>query len=206
MLGVEYACAFLEYPSADLAVRCEHLLRAPARVDYHSVLAGLSSLGRGGRHNVFCFKRKHGDFAGSATKGDAGCVNGHIASADHYDLAAELALSAVGLMQEVNGSGHALCVLTRNARQARALAANCHVEGLVALCTQLVEGDVLAHFHACAYLHADFAHYVDFRVDDLLVELVGRDTIAKHSARLRILLEHGRVVAHGREVVGAAKS
>ena len=109
-------------------------------------------------------------------------------------------------MQEVNGSGHALCALTRNARKASTLAAYCHIEGFVALCAQLVKGDVLAHFHACAYLYTYFTHYVDFRVDDLLVELVGRDTIAKHSARLRILLEHGRVVAHGREVVGAAKS
>ena len=75
-------------------------------------------------------------------------------------------------MEEIDGRRNTLQVFTRNARKSSALAADGHIECLVAFFTQLVESNVLADFNACPDLHADFFHNVDFSVYDILLKLV----------------------------------
>ena len=72
--------------------------------------------------------------------------------------------------------------------------------------TQLLYRDVLAHLHASSDIHADFAHDVDFGLDDGLVELVRRNAILQHTTRNFVLLEHRGLITHGGEVVGAAQT
>ena len=75
-------------------------------------------------------------------------------------------------MEEIDGRRNTLQVFTRNARKPSALAADGHIECLVAFFTQLVESNVLADLNARPNLHADFFHDVDFCVDDVLLKFV----------------------------------
>ena len=108
--------------------------------------------------------------------------------------------------QEIDGGGCTLQGLSWDARQFASLAADGHIEAFITLLAELLYGDVLADFHTSANLHTNLAHDVDFGLDDIFIQFIGRDAIAQHAARLFALLEHGRFVAHGGEVVGTAQS
>ena len=123
-----------------------------------------------------------------------------------HGIACHVAGRAVGrLAQQLHGGHHALGVRAFNVQGTRALRANGHVERIEALLAQLVKGDVLPHVDAAADVDAHLAEHVNLGVHDVLGKLVGRDAVRHHSARLRRPLEHGRRIAHERQVVRARK-
>ena len=142
----------------------------------------------------------------TASHGNAGCVNSHIAAADHHDLAGNGDVSAVGLVQKVDGGGGAGQRFPGDAGQAPSLAADGHVKALVPLLAQLGDGDVLAHLHTGANLYANLAHDVNLRLDDVLLQFIGRNAVAEHAARLLIALKDGGLVALGGQVIGTGKT
>ena len=101
-------------------------------------------------------------------------------------------------MQEINRGHCALQILSRNTRQAAALATDSYVETFVALFAQLGYRDVLAHFHAGLYLHTYLAHDINLGFDDVLVQFVGRYAVSEHTAGFGIAFEHSRLVPHRR--------
>ncbi len=195
MLCVENGSALFENYSADL-VLTENLFRAPAGIDNDSVLAGLASLERGGGHDVFGFKRKHGDGLGAASLGDSGGIDCDVSASDDNDLAADLLCSCIGFMEEIHsrcGTGKGL---SGDSREASALASDCNVESLVALFSELGDGDILADFDSGPDLNADFSHYIYLSVNYFLFKFEGRNTIAEHTAGLLVLFEDCRLVSH----------
>ena len=80
-------------------------------------------------------------------------------------------------MQEVDGGDGAGKCFTRNAGQFASLAADSHIEALVALFAELFYGDVLADLHSRANLHTNLSHDVDFSLDDVFIKFVGRNAI-----------------------------
>ena len=75
-------------------------------------------------------------------------------------------------MEEVDGRGGAREGFPGYAGEFASLASNGHVEGLVALFTQLLNGNVLSYFHAGAYFNANLAHYVNLGLDYILLKLI----------------------------------
>lgn len=133
---------------------------------------------------------------GTQTAGVAGNVDGHVAAAHHDGAAGQrIDLATVDLAQKVDGHGHVLGVLARNAGKAAALAANGNVEGLKALRAQLVERHVAADFHAIAKLGTHQANDLDLRLDNILLQLKAGNAIGEHATRALVFLEHDGLIA-----------
>ena len=81
-------------------------------------------------------------------------------------------------MKEVDGGDGAGKCFTRNAGQFASLATDSHIEAFIALLSQLLYGDVFADLHTRANLHSDLAHDVDFGLDDVFIQFVGRYAVA----------------------------
>ncbi len=79
-----------------------------------------------------------------------------------------------------------------------------HIEALIALLTELGDGDVLTHLHAAAELHAQRAQHVDLRFHHVLLQTEGGDGVHQHTAGTALLLKHGGAIALLRQIVGAA--
>ena len=177
MFGIIDRGAFLEDNAADVAIS-KHFLRSPTWVDDHAVFASLFALFKRCRHDVFGLQRQHCYRCRATAFGHTGSIDGHVAAANDYYVACDLHLAAVGVVQEVDSGDGARECFTRDAGQFASLAADGHIETLVALFAELFYGDVLADLHARANLHTDLAHDVDFGLDDVLIQFVGRNTVA----------------------------
>ena len=206
-LGVQHRNAPLEHHAGDLAVPGEDLLGAPAAVQLHLLGLGFGHFLRVGGHGVFGLQADHGNFLRAAAAGAAGRVDGHVAAADDHGALCRRGVHVLRhRVQKVHRGEHALGVLAGHAGLAAALAAYGDVEGLVAFGAKLVQGHVLAHFHAAADVHAHGADDVDLGVHHVLFQLVGRNAVHQHAAGPGVLLEHGGLVALFRQVEGAGKA
>ena len=88
---------------------------------------------------------------GTQTAGVARDIDSHVATAHHDGAAGQrVDLATVDLAKEVNGYGHILGILARNAGKAATLAADGNIKGLKALRAQLVKRHVATDFHAIA--------------------------------------------------------
>ena len=183
------------------------LLGTPTAADVCAVLDGLATLFLAGGHLRLALQAEHLNVLGTQTAGVAGHVDSHVAAAHHDGAAGQrVDLAAVDLTQEVDGNGHVLGILARNAGKAAALAANGHVEGLKALCAQLVERHIAADLHAVAELGAHQADDLDLGLDNILLQLKAGNTVGEHAARALVLLEHDGLVALLGQVEGAGQA
>ena len=172
------------------------LLGAPAAADVRAVLNGLATLFLAGGHLGLALQAEHLNVLGAQTAGVAGNIDGHVAAAHHDSAAGQrIDLAAVDLAQEVDGHGHVLGILARNAGKAAALAANGNVEGLKALRAQLVERHVATDLHAIAELGTHQANNLDLGLDNILLQLKAGNAIGEHAARALVFLEHDGLVA-----------
>ena len=173
-----------------------NFLGAPTAADVRAVLNGLATLLLAGGHLGLALQAEHLNVLGTQTAGVAGNVDGHVAAAHHNGAAGQgIDLAAVNLAKEVDGHGHVLGTLARNAGKAAAPAANGNVEGLKALRAQLVERHVATDFHAIAELGAHQANDLDLGLNDVLLQLKAGNAVGEHAARALVLLEHDRFVA-----------
>ena len=173
-----------------------NLLGTPAAADVGAVLNGLATLLLAGGHLGLALQAEHLNVLGTQTAGVARDVDSHVAAAHHDGAAGQrVDLATVDLAQKVDGHGHVLGILTRNTGEAAALAANGNVEGLKALCAQLVERHVATDFHAIAELGTHQANDLDLGLDNILLQLKAGNAVGEHAARALILLEHDRFVA-----------
>ena len=173
-----------------------NLLGAPATADVSAVLNGLATLLLAGGHLGLALQAEHLNMLRAQTAGVAGNVDGHVAAAHHNGAAGQgIDLAAVNLAKEVDGHGHVLGILARNAGKAAALAANGNVEGLKALLAQLVERHVATDLHAIAELGTHQANDLDLRLNDVLLQLKAGNTVGEHAARALVLLEYDGLVA-----------
>ncbi len=168
---VENGSALLENDSGDLAV-AQDLLRAPAGIQHHSVLAGLGALFEGCGHDVFGLQREHRNLGGTAALGHAGRVDGHVSAAHDDHLAAHLHLAAIGIVKEIDGSGGAGESLAGDTGQTSALAADSHVEALVAFFPQAGDSHILPHLDSATYVHPDLTHNINLRLYHVLLQFI----------------------------------
>ena len=207
-LVVKDTRAALEGDTADTTGLVQvNLLGAPAAADVRAVLNGLATLLLAGGHLSLALQAEHLNMLRAQTAGVAGNVDSHVAAAHHNGAAGQrVDLATVDLAKEVDGYGHVLGILARNAGKAAALAANGNVEGLKALRAQLVERHVATDFHAIAELGTHQANDLDLGLDNILLQLKAGNAVGKHAARVLVLLEHDGPVALLGQIKGAGQT
>ena len=206
-LGIPHAYAALKDDAADLAVLGKDLLGTPTAVDGNALFRGLADLLFRGGHTVTGLEAVHIDALCAAAVCAASHIDGHVTAAYHNGAACHLvALVCAHGTEEVNSGHNALSRFAVHASKATALTADGNVEGLVALVAELLDGDVLANFHAAFDLHAHGTDHVDLGIDDILLQLEAGDTVAEHAAGTLVLLEDHGAVAFLGEVESAAEA
>lgn len=161
-----------------------------------AILNGLATLLLAGRHLGLALQAEHLNMLGTQTAGVARDVDGHVAAAHHDGAPGQrVDLATVDLAKEVDGHGHVLGILARNAGKAAALAADGNIKGLKALRAQLVERHIATDLHAIAELGAHQANNLDLGLDNILLQLKAGNTVSEHTARALVLLEHDGLVA-----------
>ena len=184
-----------------------NLLGAPSAADVRAILNGLATLLLAGRHLGIALQAEHLNVLGTQTAGVARDIDSHVAAAHHNGAAGQgIDLAAVNLAKEVDGHGHVLGTLARNARKAAALAANGNVEGLKALRAQLVERHIATDLHAIAELGTHQANNFDLGLDNVLLQLKAGNAIGEHAARALVLLEHDGLVALLGQIEGTGQT
>ena len=206
-LSIPNAYAALKDDAAYLSVLGKDLLGTPTAVDGNALFRGLADLLFRGGHTVTGLEAVHIDAVCAAAVCAASHIDGYVTAAYHNGAACHLiALVCAHGTEEVHSGHDALSRFAVHACKASALTADGDVEGLVALVAELLNGDVLANFHAAFDLHAHGADHVDLSVDDILLQLEAGDTVAEHTAGTLVLLEdHGAVALLG-EIEGAAEA
>ena len=149
------------------------------------------------------------DYRGLCAEADcrARNVDGDIAAADNGNALADIGLLAeVDFTQEVD-AGHNAGQLVAGAADLCALGrADCEVECLEALLTQLIKGDVLADLNAGLELYAQILENLDLGIDNVLFEAEGWDAHGEHAAERLFLFVNGHGVALDCEIVCAAQA
>jgi len=107
--------------------------------------------------------------------------------------------------QHLHGGHDVFAVLTWDARALALMGADGDIQAVILL-LQLLKGDILAHGHVGVCLDAQRQDGVDLRVQLFPGEAVVGDAIAQHTAQLLALLENDHLVAHQRQIVGAAQA
>ena len=185
----------------------EHFLRAPARVHPDVFFLSFLDFLRGGGHRVTGFETEHGNLRGTEPSGGSRAVDRDVSAADDDGFTGKLRdRAAERVFKEMHGDVGAFRGFIRDAGETAALAADRDIEGLIALLLQFVNRDIPADLHAAADLGAERADHVDFRGDDVLLQLVRRNTVLHHAARFLVLFKDRRLVAAGRKIVGAGKA
>ena len=184
-----------------------NLLGAPAAADVSAVLNGLATFFLAGGHLGLALQAEHLNVLGTQTAGVARDIDSHVTTAHHDGTAGQrVDLATVDLAQKVDGHGHVLGILARNAGKAAALAANGNVEGLKALRAQLVERHVATDFHAVAELGTHQANDLDLGLDNILLQLKAGNTVGEHAARALVFLEHDGLVTLLGQIEGAGQT
>lgn len=161
----------------------------------------------GGRHLIPGLERDHMDLVCATACSIPRAVDSDIAAADHDNLAQHCRVApSHGLLQIMDSDIGAFCGIVCDARATSALAADCDIEGLIALLLEVYKGDVFADLDATADLDALILDEVDLLLDDILLELVGRDAVLHHAARKLMLLEYGWLIAKEGQVVGTGQT
>ena len=75
-------------------------------------------------------------------------------------------------MQEVDGGAYSAEFLSRDSRKAPALTAYGYIETLIALLSELSDGDILTHFDTGTDIYANLSHCIYLGVDYIFLELV----------------------------------
>ena len=195
----------LDPDAGDLAVLAEDLDRRGQEAELHALFHRLFDLfGVGGELGLTAAV-EHVRLVRAEAHRAAADVHGHVAAADDGTALAEgRVMAEVHGAQEVHAAVDALELLARDAELGRLLCADGEVEALVALCAQLLDGDVLADLDAAAEFDAHLAQDVNLGVEHVFFEAEARDAEREHAAGHRVAVEHGHGVALVGEVVGAA--
>ena len=203
-LGVPHGQAAHQLNAGDLAALAQNALGRPAVVDDHTVgQAAVLLLGHGG-HLLVLLQAVDVDAALAQAQGGAGHVDGCVAAADDHGVALQGGDAAlVHAAQQVKAGHNAFQLLALNVQLQGFLETHGHVEGLEALFPQLLDGDVLAHFHAAAELHAHLTEHIDLGLDNGLIHTEVGDAVHQHAARGGFLIEYHRAVALNGQEVGA---
>ena len=195
--------ALSEDDTRHLAVFCQDLLGTPAVHDRDAFRDGLFHFVARRGHLALTLETEHGDFAVRDAGRHAGHIHGHVSAADDDDVALQTdRVILIGPRQEADAELDAFRVLTGHAGPAATLQADGQIEGLIALSLEVLDRDVFSDFHAAFELDAHLAKHVDLRLDDVLFQTEGRNSVHQHTAGTALLLKYGDVVAAGPQIIG----
>ena len=174
--------------------------------ELHALFFRLGDFGRVCGHVAFLPAVGNRDISAQAHCG-AGHVHGDISAADYDDLLADFGLGAgIHFTQEVDPAPDALQILARNPEGRGLLRAYAEEEGIKALLAQLLDGDVLADFHAAAENDAHFLQHIDFRIQNVLFQAEVRNAVTQHAAGLLVPVKNGNAVVVLCQEVGTAEA
>ena len=198
----------LDLDGLDLAVLAEDLGRSAQEAELHALFHGFRDFLRVSRHFGLTAAVDDVGVLRAETDSRAADVHGDVAAADDGALLADARLLAeVDLAQEVHAAVHAGELFARDADGRALLRTDGQIEALVALLTQLIDGDVLADLDAALEVDAHLFEHLDLGVDHVLLETEARDAEGQHAAGHLVFIEHGDVfVAHVRQIVGARQA
>ena len=174
----------LDLEAADLAVVAENLNRRVEEAELHAFSPGFGDFFLIGGHLVLAAAV---DDIGlrAETDGRAADVHRDVAAADDRALLADLGLVAeVDFTQEVNAAVNALQLFAGDMELGALLRADGHIEALVALLTQLLDGDVLADLGIHLEVDAHLLQDLDLALESAAVQTVAGDAHDQHAAGL----------------------
>ena len=179
----------------------QNLLGTPAVNHINTVFQRLLNLCICCRHRISLLQRNHGNLISFAALRITRTVNRNVATADNNNSAAHIRVTlGKGLLQIMDRNIRTDCIIMRNARTTAALAADGNIERLVTLLLQLGQCHIFAHFDAAFDFDTLFTDDIDFLLQHILLQLVGRDAVHHHAAGLFVFLKDGRMIAHHRQV------
>ncbi len=182
-------------------------LRTPSALDQNAIFLSFSDFVIRCRHDVTGLEADLGYMACTNTNCISGAVDCHVTTTDNYYVALDIILFVcIHFTKEVNCGYNTFAFFAGNTDLTTALATDCDIECLVALSTKLIEGDVLTNFNAGLELNAHFLHDIDFSLNNILLQLEGRNTVNKHTTTTLVLLEYGRGVTLFSEVVSTGET
>ena len=143
----------------------------------------------------------------SGAKRGANGVHGHVAAADHRHPVTDVdPFSQVDLFEKFQARVDPFVIFALDSQHLALLGADSHEERLVSLLTQLPDGEVLADLHAGLELHAQVLDDLDFGLDDVPGQTVGRYAHREHAAENGKLFENRNSVALDGEKIGGGQS
>ena len=198
----------LDLEGLDLAVFAEDLGRCAQEAELHALFHGFRDFLRVRRHLGLAAAVDDVSILRAEADGRAADVHGDVAAADDGALFADARLLAeVDPAQEVHTAVHAGELFAGHADGCALLRADGQIEALVALLTQLVDGEILADLDAALEVHAHLTEHLDLGVDNILLEAEARDAEGQHAAGHFVFIKHGDIfIAHVRQIVGARQA
>ena len=177
--------------------------RPPARVQLHAFGDGDFDLVRAGRHVAALFQRGQVDMLRALPQSRQGDVDGDVAAADDDHPRPDLhRLAAAHGMQEVDTAEHEGLLDTLDRDEARSLGAEAEEHGVVVL----AEGLKAADRGAGVDRDTQCPDLVDFLLEQIGRQAVGRNAVAQLPAGLLQRLEDLDLVAVGAQVVGRGEA
>ena len=108
--------------------------------------------------------------------------------------------------KEVNTSLYTFCVFARNACKTSTLHTDCDEECLVTLLTEFLNRYIRTNVNAILELNTHRFDDVDLRLNNVLLQTIGRNTVQHHTAGTRLTLEYGYRVTIPTEEVSCSKT
>ena len=109
-------------------------------------------------------------------------------------------------MQEIHSCVCAFGIFARDTRFSAFLAADRCIKAFVALPAQLFDRNIFTYFYAAADLNTKRFDHFDFCCHKIFLQLIGRNTVAKHAARFFLFLKDRGLVSCQRQIVCTGKS
>ena len=176
--------------------------RAPAAAQLHALGGGGFDLVRAGRHLAALFQRHQVDALRALAQRRQRHVDGDVAAADdHHARPHAHRLAAAHGAQEVDAAEHEGVVRAFDRQQPRGLRARADEDGVVLL------AEVFQPVDPGAGVDRDAQHLdlLEFLLQQLGRQPVGRDAVAQHAAGVFLRLEDLDLVAVGAQVVGGGQ-
>ncbi len=195
MILVIYTSTFLEDHTHRLTVLSQNLFRTPAVMDSNLLFRCFQNLFSAGRHLITALQTEHGHFTIATARTHSRRIDSNISAAHNNHVASQVKfLFLSGFFQELYRRINTLCVLAGHIRFPAALTADGNIESFIPLFTKLCNGNVFTNLDTAFNLYTHCLYDVDFRLNQVLFQLIGRNTVSQHSAGFVTLLENRRLI------------
>ena len=197
----------LDLQAGNLTVLSQNLDGTIQEAELHTFGAGFGDFFLIGGHLVFAAAI---DYIGFRTETDSRAADIHrnIAAADYGALLADFrGISEVDFAQEVNAAIHALQILAGDTELRALLCTDCDIETLIALLTQLFDGDILTDLGVHLEVNSHLLENLNLAIEGTAIQTITGNAHNEHATRLRIAIKHCDIdIAHERKIICTAET